>query len=85
MIKCKSNKKVYLAINIAEEALIGARTRFDYGKQTGPVGIYQCDDCGYYHLTSQGTINPKLAEYLASNRAKIEKEASQWEQKFRKW
>jgi hypothetical protein len=85
MIKCKSNKKVYLTTIIAEEALIGARTRFDYGKQTGPVGAYQCDECGYYHLTSQGAINPKLAEYLASGKFKIEKEAQQWEHKFKKW
>jgi len=78
MIKCVSHKKVYLNQEIAEEALIGARTRFDYGKQSGPIGVYQCDDCGYYHLTSQGIMNPKLEAYLSSNKFKYEKEAQNW-------
>ncbi len=84
MIKCVSHKKVYLNLDIAEEALIGARTRFDYGNQSGPVGVYQCEDCGYYHLTSQGAMSNNLAGYLSSNKFKLEKEAQQWLDKLKR-
>ena len=84
MIKCVSHKKVYLNQEIAEEALIGARTRFDYGNQSGPVGVYRCDDCGYYHLTSQGVTNPKLAEFQSNGKLKLEKEAQQWLDKMKR-
>jgi hypothetical protein len=83
MIKCLSHKKVYLTVEIAEEALIGARTRFEYGNQSGPVGVYQCEDCGYYHLTSKGPINPRLAECQSNGRLKLEKEAQQWMDKIK--
>ena len=84
MIKCVSHKKVYFTVDLAEEALLGASTRFEYGKHLGPVGVYQCDDCGYYHLTSQGAVNEKLTEYRASGKLKLEKEAQHWLDKMKK-
>jgi hypothetical protein len=84
MIKCVSHKKVYRSVHLAEEALMGARTRFEYGNGTGPIGVYQCEECGYYHLTSQGTMNAKLAAYLSSSQFKYEKEAQHWIDKLNK-
>jgi hypothetical protein len=83
MKSCPSNKKMYPSLEIAEEALIEAHTRFEYGKGSGPIAIYQCDDCGQFHFTSQGTMNQKLKEYLASGKIKLLKEANQWMAKFK--
>jgi hypothetical protein len=84
MNSCPSNKKMYPSQEIAEEALIEAHTRFEYGKGSGPVAIYQCDDCGQFHFTSQGSVNEKLKNYLASGKIKLQKEANQWMDKFKK-
>jgi hypothetical protein len=83
MIKCSSGKRVYFSAEIAEEVLIETRTRFDYANDNGPVATYKCDDCGYYHLTSKGKINDKLAEYLSSGKIQRQKNANQWLKKFK--
>jgi hypothetical protein len=84
MKNCPSHKKIYFSKELAEDALIEAHARFEYGKGRGPIAVYQCGDCGYYHFTSQGVINEKLATYLSSSKAKLDKQASQWEEKFKK-
>ena len=84
MIKCISHKKVYASREIAEDALIEARTHYTYAPKGGPVSVYQCEDCGYYHLTSQGTINPKLALYMANGKIDREKEANMWLNKIKR-
>ena len=84
MEKCVTNKKIYPTREIAEEALIGAHIRFNYASQDGPIAVYQCEDCGRYHLTSRGPMNAKLAEQLASGKIKLQKEADQWSDKFKR-
>lgn len=83
MEKCITNKKTYPTQEIAEEALIGAHTRFTYAPQGGPIAVYECADCGRYHLTSRGPMNAKLAEQLASGKIKRQKDADDWENKWR--
>jgi hypothetical protein len=83
MIKCRSGKKVYLSEALAEDALIDAHSRNDYA-HTGPVAVYRCDDCGYFHFTSKGTVNPKLAELLKSGKLNRAREASAWESKLKR-
>jgi hypothetical protein len=84
MIKCSSHKKVYATKEIAEDALIEAHTQFDYGRGNGPVAIYQCEDCGYYHLSSKGVINEKLDKYLKEGKIQKQKEANWWMNKMKK-
>jgi hypothetical protein len=74
---------VYLTEDLAVEALIQAHVHFDYSRSGGPVTVYRCDDCGYYHLTSQGQMHVKLDEYLKSSRNKYDKEAEKWIKKFK--
>lgn len=83
MIKCVTQKKVYLTQALAEGALVGARTRFDYAKDRGPVGVYKCNDCGYYHLTSKGPVNPTLTQNLNDGTIDREKEANEWLNKMK--
>ena len=84
MIKCVSGKKVYPTSQVAEGALIEARTQFEYGLNKGPAAIYQCDDCGCFHLTSQGAMNPRLAQYISDGKLKRQKEANRWIEKIKK-
>ena len=75
---------MYPSQEIAEEALIEARTQFDYKLNQGPIGVYQCEDCGYYHLTSQGKMSDKLASQLKDGKINLQKEANQWIAKLKK-
>jgi len=83
MIRCSSNKKVYLTAEIAEEALLQAHTLFHYSKGSGPIAVYRCEDCGNYHLTSKGVMNEKLAAYLKEGRPDRIKEAERWMHKLK--
>ena len=68
----------------AVEALLEARTRFDYARNTGPIAVYQCEDCGHYHLTSQGEMNETLARHLANGKIQLQAEANRWIDKLKK-
>lgn len=75
---------MYPSEDIAVDALIEARTHFEFKPNQGPVAVYLCDDCSHYHLTSQGNMNARLAQYLKDGTLKRMKEASNWERNFRK-
>jgi hypothetical protein len=81
--KCSTGKKTYATETIAEDVLIELWTRFEYNENSAPLAVYKCDDCGLYHLTSRGPMNNKLAQYLSSNKAKLNKEANKWLDKFK--
>ncbi len=83
MIKCVTLKKVYVTQELAEEALIAARTRLEYAKGQGPIAIYKCDDCGYFHLTSKGPVNAALSQHLKEGKIDREKEANKWLNKMK--
>jgi len=84
MEKCVSGKRGYVSKELAEEALIEAHTHFNYPPDRGPVAVYICEDCGNYHLTSQGPMNKKLAESLEDGKIKLQKEAHHWVSKFKR-
>jgi hypothetical protein len=84
MKKCVTQKKCYSTKEIAEDALIEAWISFDYSRGNGPVAVYQCDDCGEFHLTSNGPINNRLAQAIESGFIKRQKEAIQWQNKFKR-
>jgi len=83
MVKCVSNKKVYPSKELAEEALIEAHSQFEF-KGGGPIAVYQCEDCGYFHLTSKGQMNQKLAELLKDGKIQRSREANQWLHKIKR-
>jgi hypothetical protein len=84
MISCVTHKKLFLTREQAEHALLDARVRYSYSQGNGPVAIYQCDDCGYYHLTSKGPVNDTLRAQLDSGKIDREKEAAHWTSKLKK-
>ena len=84
MKKCPSGKIVYDSEALGEEALIELWTKFSYPSNSGPMNIYRCDECGLYHMTSRGPMNTKLAQYLSSEKGRINKEASIWLDKLKR-
>jgi hypothetical protein len=84
MITCSSGKKVYTTQPMAEEALLEAWMRYNVSTTNGPIAVYQCEDCGYFHLTSRGPMNEKLAKYLAEGKLKKDQEARYWEDRLKK-
>jgi hypothetical protein len=83
-MKCISHKRIYQTHQLAVDALINARTHFDYAPNAGPIAVYQCEDCGYFHLTSKGEINETLAKHLKDGKIQLEKEANRWLHKLKK-
>jgi hypothetical protein len=83
MLKCSTGKRIYITESLAEDALIDAHSRHQYAG-TGPVAVYQCEECGYYHFTSKGEMNKKLAEQIANGKIKRQQEANQWMNKLKK-
>lgn len=81
---CVSGKRMYSSQEVAEDVLIEAWTRFDYTSGNGPVTVYQCEECGQYHLTSKGSMNNKLAQALADGKIQRQKEADRWMDRIRR-
>ena len=84
MKKCPSQKKIYSTEELAVEALIEARTHFDFRLNQGTVAVYRCDDCGEYHLTSKGKMNEKLGLLIKNGNINRMQEVSNWEKKLRR-
>ena len=78
MDHCVSGKRMYSSQEVAEDVLIEAWTRFDYSGGNGPVAVYQCEDCGHFHLTSRGPMNHRLSKALAEGKIDRQKEADRW-------
>ncbi len=83
MLKCPTGKRVYITEALAEDALIDTHSRNQYAG-TGPIAVYQCEECGYYHFTSKGKMNENLAQQIASGKIKRQQEANQWMNKLKK-
>lgn len=75
---------MYPTESIAEDALIEANIRLQSANHQGPIAIYLCDDCGHYHLTSQGKMNTRLELLIKEGKLQKMKEAAQWENKLRR-
>ena len=84
MSTCVTHKKMYPNESMAEEALVSAWIKYDYAPGNGPVGIYRCEECGAFHLTSKGKMNDKLSTLLASGEVQKEKEADKWLSKLKR-
>lgn len=80
---CVTGKVIYETEEAAEEALVEAWIRNNYREGSGPKAIYQCNDCGRYHFTSQGVINSYLEEQLENGYIAKQKMARAWEEKLR--
>jgi hypothetical protein len=83
MAGCSSGKRSYLSEAVAVEALIEAHVQFDFGKRSGPVAVYQCDECGQFHLTSTGDINKRLEQVISDGTLQKLRIANKWSGKWK--
>lgn len=84
MDRCISGKRMYSSKEVAEDVLIEAWTRFDYSSGNGPVAVYQCEECGSFHLTSKGTMSEKLSQAITGGKIQRQKEADRWMDKIKR-
>lgn len=84
MNKCPTRKKTYSSEIIAEDALIQASITYHYTQGNGPIAVYKCDECGFYHLTSTGPMNKKLSDMIASGELQKLKVAGSWLDKIKR-
>jgi hypothetical protein len=82
-MKCQTGKVSYDNKEIALEALVQNRTRHNYGEGSGPINIYQCEDCGSFHFTSRGPMNEALTSDENLARIRLGHQAGFWEDKFK--
>ena len=82
-MKCVSGKVVHYSEQSALEALVQNHIRFYHNDNAGPVNVYECRDCGYFHLTSSGSKHPLLDDPEVKKRIKLEKQSLHWESKLR--
>ena len=71
---CITGKNEYYSESEVQEALIRSHIRFEHAAKN----YYQCDDCGEYHLTSQGDFHPILSEPEIKSRIKSEQREQEW-------
>lgn len=83
-MKCTSGKRAYTTEAMAEDALIEAWSRYRYNQGQGPVAVYNCEDCGQWHFTSQGVMNQRLAELLKAGKIDRSREAEHWQHKLKR-
>jgi hypothetical protein len=83
MITCVTHKKVFTSKETAEDVLIESWTKYEYTPGNGPIAVYKCDDCGYFHLTSKGVMNEKLTSAIKEGRIKLHREAGRWLDKLK--
>lgn len=84
MTRCVTNKQCYDSREIAEEALIQNRARYNHRPNAGPINVYLCDSCGCYHFTSKGELGDILKSDENRRRIDLQQEANHWEGKFKK-
>lgn len=80
-MSCATGKRQYGSEALAEDALLETRARHGDEKE-GPVAVYRCEDCGQWHLTSKGAMNPRLADYIRSGKMKRDQEGEHWRRKL---
>ena len=77
-MSCSTGKKGYYKEDEVQEALIRSHIRFN----STASNYYVCDDCGEYHLTSQGGKHPLLDDPGILKRIKNEQREQDWLGKF---
>lgn len=80
---CSTGKAKYYSEEEAEESLVGLWVRHQYREGAGPQSFYCCIDCGDYHLTKQGPMNPRLRKGLDDGSIAAMRRHDEWEDRFR--
>lgn len=77
---CSTGKNGYYTEKEVQEALIRSHIKFN----KAAINYYQCNDCGEFHLTSQGALHSLINEPKVQERIKRERRSQEWEGRFRR-
>ncbi len=81
--RCSSGKRSFDTYDLAIEALIQHHIINEYRKGEGPINVYECNECGNWHFTSKGEVNPLFEDDATQRRIKNERRANYWERHLR--
>lgn len=77
---CPTGKNQYATKFLAETSLIDIHIHRNFQPGQGPQNVYQCDDCGEWHLTSKAPKrNERLQRMIDSGEMRRKQQARQWE------
>lgn len=79
-MSCSTGKNGYYTEKEVQEALIRSHIKFN----KAAINYYQCNDCGEFHLTSQGALHSLINEPKVQERIKRERKSQEWEGRFRR-
>ncbi|MGK7391157.1 MAG: hypothetical protein ACNS60_12450 [Candidatus Cyclobacteriaceae bacterium M2_1C_046] len=82
-MKCPTKKICFISKEVAEEELLANRAKYNYSSGTGPINVYKCDVCEYYHFTSKGEMNSRLLSKDSKKKIDRESEANYWLNKLK--
>lgn len=72
-------KRHYDSEDLALHALYETKVRFP---DTTVCNIYQCLDCGEWHLTSKGNLHPFIKEATDNGQLQKDRRAFEWQKKL---
>ncbi|MEP1095239.1 MAG: hypothetical protein ABJG78_09025 [Cyclobacteriaceae bacterium] len=75
---CVTGKNQYDSEDLAKEALIENRIRNNHRDGSGPINIYQCQDCKDWHFTSNGSEADFLRDPAIIERIKRQRQLFDW-------
>jgi len=78
MANCVTGKNRYDSEELAKEALIENRIRNNHRDGSGPLNIYQCQDCSDWHFTSSGSEADFLQDPAIVERIKRQRKLFDW-------
>ncbi len=84
MDHCVSGKRCFPTKEVAEDVLLELWGKNDYRPGEAPIAVYQCDDCGNFHLTSREPMNERLAQAIADGKLNLQREAHRWSDKWKR-
>lgn len=83
-MKCSNGKIQYNSEQEALNALIDHRARFHHSPNSGPINVYKCTICEFWHFTSRGLRHSILEDQEQKEKARILSASYDWERKFKK-
>lgn len=83
MVKCTSGKTIFQSKELAEEALIQNHIRNNHRAGSGPINVYECNDCQNWHFTSTGETSFLLLDTEVKNRISKDRRAMEWEYRLK--
>lgn len=82
MRDCSTGKICHMSQEVAEEALVENRARNNFDHAAGPINIYKCEICHYFHFTSKGNPREMLSDPVVQRKIERMKIQNHWERKF---